>query len=99
MGAGKGGLLTCMGDLDGPTGQRRAEPHAFWLIVGVEEPDFLAFVRHAALGKFEARITDSARVGVQSVMALQSTQLRQTCVPLHLAFKLNFDFVGRQAGD
>lgn len=89
----KNGLLTCMGDFDGVTGQRRAEPHALWLVVGVHEVDHFSFVRHAALGNIEAQITDSALICEQSLVARLRPQLHQTCEFLDLAFKLNFDFI------
>ena len=82
-----------MGDFDGVTGQRRAEPHALWLVVGVHEVDHFSFVRHAALGNIEAQITDSALICEQSLVARLRPQLHQTCEFLDLAFKLNFDFI------
>jgi hypothetical protein len=82
-----------MRDFDGSTGQRRAEPHALWLVVGVHEVYDFSFVGHTALGQFKARITDSALIREQSLVALLRAQLRQTCESLDLAFKLNFDFI------
>lgn len=47
----KESVLTCMREFNCSTGQRRAKPHAFWLVVGVQEVYNFSFVGHAALGQ------------------------------------------------